>query len=222
MLVRSSRHGGGAGDRAAGLALAAEVTESYISQLFTGKKLPPAPDRTDIYQKMGKFLRFSGGRLAKLAHSQRTEEMKRGLAETPTPLFAEVRDLIVRKCAADRQPQIRATFAKQSFGAFERLVTNSFSISDENCVACLEPLINSWDIDLSTFGMEIVLNQRLVPGQPKKFECVERESADPGEEEPGLVEFLQDDTLSSGITQLEIEFPRRQTFKGKRPNPLYY
>ncbi|PYT48586.1 MAG: XRE family transcriptional regulator, partial [Acidobacteria bacterium] len=28
------------------LATAAEVTESYISQLMTRKKLPPAPDRT--------------------------------------------------------------------------------------------------------------------------------------------------------------------------------
>jgi transcriptional regulator with XRE-family HTH domain len=31
------------------LAAAAEVTESYISQLLTRKKSPPAPDRTDIY-----------------------------------------------------------------------------------------------------------------------------------------------------------------------------
>ena len=33
------------------LAAAAEVTESYISQLLNGKKLPPAPSRTDIYEK---------------------------------------------------------------------------------------------------------------------------------------------------------------------------
>ena len=38
------------------LATAADVTESYISQLLTRKKLPPAPDRTDIYEKMAKFL----------------------------------------------------------------------------------------------------------------------------------------------------------------------
>ncbi len=43
------------------LAAAAEVTESYISQLLTRKKLPPAPDRTDIYEKMGRFLRLSNG-----------------------------------------------------------------------------------------------------------------------------------------------------------------
>jgi len=29
------------------LAKAAQVTQSYISQLLTGKKSPPAPDRTD-------------------------------------------------------------------------------------------------------------------------------------------------------------------------------
>ena len=43
------------------LAAAAQVTESYISQLLTGKKAPPAPDRTDIYDKMESFLRLPAG-----------------------------------------------------------------------------------------------------------------------------------------------------------------
>ena len=55
------------------LAAAAQVTDSYISQLLTGKKLPPDPDRTDIYEKMGKFLKLSNGELAKLARAQRTK-----------------------------------------------------------------------------------------------------------------------------------------------------
>jgi transcriptional regulator with XRE-family HTH domain len=59
------------------LAAAAEVTESYISQLLNRKKLPPAPDRTDIYEKMGKFLKLSSGKLAKLAEIQRREVLKR-------------------------------------------------------------------------------------------------------------------------------------------------
>ena len=37
------------------LAFAAEVTESYISQLLTRKKAPPAPNKTDIYNKMSRF-----------------------------------------------------------------------------------------------------------------------------------------------------------------------
>ena len=39
------------------LAQAAQVTESYISQLLTRTKAPPAPNRTDIYDKMDKFLK---------------------------------------------------------------------------------------------------------------------------------------------------------------------
>ena len=46
------------------LAAAAGVTDSYISQLLTRKKLPPAPDRTDIYAKMGKFLKLPTGKLS--------------------------------------------------------------------------------------------------------------------------------------------------------------
>jgi len=47
------------------LASAAEVTESYISQMLTRKKLPPAPDRTDIYEKMAKFLKLPSDSLPK-------------------------------------------------------------------------------------------------------------------------------------------------------------
>src|SRR6266568_993288 len=95
------------------LAAAAQVTESYISQLLAGKKAPPAPDRTDIYGKMGKFLKLPNGELAKLADLQRREELKRKLADPPTPLFKEVRELVLRKCNPDKQIQIRLIFEKQ-------------------------------------------------------------------------------------------------------------
>lgn len=249
------------------LAAAAEVTESYVSQLLTRKKLPPAPDRTDIYEKMGKFLKLSSGKLAELADAQRREELNRGFEDPAAPLFAEVRELILRKCAPERQEQVRAIFEKQPFGELERLVTlklldvikrvareelesekwlravarlsgrsyeqmrviildfldtDVFHVSGENCVSFLDPLIESWDMDLSTFSMEIVLNQRLVPGHPKKFEFAEREPDHPLEGEPGLAEFLQDATLSGNATRDEIEFLRRLRFQGKRPTPLYY
>jgi predicted transcriptional regulator len=42
------------------LARATAVTESYISQLLTRKKAPPAPNRTDIYDKMGDYSIFAG------------------------------------------------------------------------------------------------------------------------------------------------------------------
>lgn len=249
------------------LAAAAEVTDSYVSQLLTRKKLPPAPDRTDIYEKMGKFLRLSNGELAKLARAERLEKLKRGFEEPPAPLLKDVRELVLRKCAPKRQQQIRAIFDKESFGELERLVTQKlldvvrrvarteldnrqwlhevaqlsgksyeqmrviilefldtdiFNVSNENCVSFLNPLIASWDIDLSTFDMEIALNDRLVPGQPKKFEFVEKEHDGSVEVEPGFTEFLQDATLSSNVTGDEMEFLSRLRFKGKRPGPLYY
>ncbi|MGA7623351.1 MAG: hypothetical protein WCA91_07215, partial [Candidatus Acidiferrales bacterium] len=81
--------------------------------------------------------------------------------------------------------------------------------------------IESWDIDLATFGMEIVLNGRLAPGDPKKFEFVEREPGQP-EEERGLKEFFRDTSLSHGATEEEIEFLKKLRIKGKRPTALYY
>jgi transcriptional regulator with XRE-family HTH domain len=109
------------------LAAAAEVTESYISQLLTRKKLPPAPDRTDIYGKMAEFLKLPSDKLSKLAELQRMEEWKRNLGDPPAPLFKEVRELILRECMPNKEKQIRAIFEKQPFGELERLVTQKLS-----------------------------------------------------------------------------------------------
>ncbi len=61
------------------LAGAAQVTESYISQLLSGRKAPPAPARTDIYDKLEPLLKFPPGELARMAALQRQEEIKRKL-----------------------------------------------------------------------------------------------------------------------------------------------
>jgi len=249
------------------LARAAHVTESYISQLLTRRKAPPAPNRTDIYDRMDKFLKLPSGELAKLADLQRKEELKRELGDEPAPLFHEVRELILRKCDPEKQKHVRAIFEKQPFGELERLVTQTlldvvkrvakdelendywlrmvarlsrrsyeemrvvvlefldtdiFHVSAENCVAFLDPLIESWDIDLATFGLAIVLNHSVVPGQAKRFAFVEQEAEQPVSEEPGLKEFLQDSSLSGSATAKEVEFLKRLRFQGQRPAPLYY
>src|SRR5205814_8830339 len=49
------------------LARAANVTESYVSQILTRKKAPPAPERTDIYDRMDRFLKLPHGQLARVA-----------------------------------------------------------------------------------------------------------------------------------------------------------
>src|SRR5947208_1182688 len=105
------------------LAAAAEVTESYISQLLARKKAPPAPDRTDIYDKIGKFLKLRGGELSKLAYVQRQEALRKKVADPPRPLFREVRELILVKCEPRKRKQIRAIFEKEPFGEIERLIT---------------------------------------------------------------------------------------------------
>ncbi len=248
------------------LATAAEVTESYISQLLTRKKLPPAPDRTDIYEKMAKFLKLPSDRLSKLADHQRREELKRNLGDPPAPLFREIRELILRKCAPDKEKQVRAIFEKQPFGELERFVTQKlldviknvakqelnsenwlhvvarltgrsyeqlrvtlldfldtdvFNLSPENCISFLDPLIESWDVDLTTFGMEIVLNGRIASGDPKRYEFVER-GPDQPEVEPGFKEFLNDSSLSGTASKEEIELLKKLRFNGKRPTPHYY
>jgi len=247
------------------LAAAAEVTESYVSQLLTRKKLPPAPDRTDIYEKMGKLLRLPRGKLSQLADLQRKEELKRNLGDPPAPLFKEVRELILIKCRPNKEKEIRSIFEKQPFGELERLVTQKlldvvkgvakrelesenwlrlvarmsgrqyeevrvtilnfldtdvFNVSTENCVSFLDPLIESWDIDLGAFSMDIVLNRRLAPGYPKRFEFVESEAG--VEEETGFREFLRDASLKGDATPEEIAFLRKLKFSGKRPTALYY
>src|SRR5260370_34983025 len=102
----------------------------------------------------------------------------------------------------------------------EFLETDVFNVSVDNCVSFLDPLVESWDIDLVTFGMGIVLNRRLVPDYAKKFEFVEREPVQP-EEEPGLKKFLRYQSVSVAATEGEIEFLKKLSFNGKRPTRLH-
>jgi transcriptional regulator with XRE-family HTH domain len=249
------------------LAAAAEVTESYISQLLTRKKLPPAPDRTDLDEKVGNRIKLSSGKLGQLDELQRREALKRDFEDPPAPLFQEVRELVLRKCAGGKQKQIQAIFEKQPLGELERLVTQTlldvikrvaneelknekwlrsvarhtgrsyketrvtvlefldtdvFHLSAANCVYFLDPLIDSWDIDLSTFAMDIALNRRLVPRHSKRFAFVETDPDQPSGGEPGLNAFLKDGALSGDLTREEIEFLKRLRVEGKRPTPLYY
>jgi hypothetical protein len=104
----------------------------------------------------------------------------------------------------------------------EFLEADIFNLSAENCVTFLDPLIESWDIDLRTFGMEVVLNPRLAPGRLKRFEFAEQEPLPVVAIEPGFEKFLRDRALSGDATEEEIEFLKGLRFKGKRPAALYY
>jgi hypothetical protein len=102
----------------------------------------------------------------------------------------------------------------------EFLDTDIFHVSAEQCVAFLDPLIASWDLDLATFGLEIILNHRVATEHVRKFEFVERPHGPL--EEPGLREFLQDQSLSGTATGEELEYLKTLRFKNRRPTALYY
>ena len=248
------------------LADAAEVTESYISQLLSRKKMPPAPERTDIYDKLGRLLRLPAGKLAGLADVQRKQELKKKIQSPPAPLFREVRELLLEKCRRDKRRQVRSIFEKESFGDLERLITQKlldvvntvareelkrqnwlrivaresgrsykqmrvavlefldadvFNITPDSCIAFLDPLIVSWDVDLASFGLEIVLNRKIAPAHLKKFEFVE--AGEPSDKEPGLQEFLKDRSLSGDATPQEVEFLKQlRSQNGRQATALYY
>jgi len=105
------------------LAMAVQVTQSFISQLLNRKKKPPSPQRTDIYEKIEKFLKLPTGDLSKLADLQRTQELKRRFEQPSGPLFGEVRELVLRKCKPDKEKELRQIFEKEPFGEIERIVT---------------------------------------------------------------------------------------------------
>jgi len=248
------------------LADAAEVTESYISQLLSRKKMPPAPERTDIYDKLGRFLKLPAGKLAGLADVQRNQELKKKIQSPPVPLFREVRELLLEKCRRDKRRQVRSIFEKESFGDLERLITQKlldvvntvareelkrenwlrivaresgrsykqmrvavlefldadvFNITPDSCIAFLDPLIVSWDVDLASFGLEIVLNRKIAPAHLKKIEFVE--AGEPSDKEPGLQEFLKDRSLSGDATREEVEFLKQlRSQNGRQATALYY
>ena len=249
------------------LAAAAQVTESYISQLLARKKAPPAPGRTDIYEKIGRALKLPSGELSRLADLQRNEELRKRVAEVTRPLFKECRELILRKCDSAPQDEVRRIFEKQPFGELERLVTQKlldvaqgvareeleneewlrlmaqlsnrsyeqvrvailefldtdvFNVSVESCVSFLDPIIDSWDIDLKSFGMVVVPNRRLTAANLKRFEFAEQEPPQPVAIEPGLAQFLKDGSLSGDVTEEEIAFLKALKLRGKRPSPIYY
>ena len=249
------------------LASAAQVTESYISQLLARKKAPPSSGRTDIYEKIGRALRLPPGELSNLADQQRKEELRKKVAEPPRPLFKECRELILRKCDSAKRKEVRRIFEKEPFGELERLVTQKlldvaqgvakeelrreewlrtmaklnhgtyeqirvailefldtdvFNITAESGISFLNPIIDSWDIDLKTFGMEVVLNRRLTTAGRKRFEFAEQEPPRPVAIEPGLKRFLKDASLSGDATEEEIAFLKALQLTGKRPSPIYY
>jgi hypothetical protein len=234
---------------------------------LSGKKAPPAPGRTDIYEKMSEFLKLPGEELTRLAETQRRDELKKRVTEPTDALFKDCRELVLRKCRASMRAEVRRIFEKEPFGVLERLVTqtlldvaqsvakeevqseewlrlmaqlsgrsykqmraaileileaDTFNGSLKNCGSFLDPMIDSWSIDLKSFRMEIRLGSQLAPGRFRRFEFVEQQPQEANVVEEGLKQFLRDKSLSGDVTEEEIEFLMTLRVKGRRPAALYY
>jgi hypothetical protein len=104
----------------------------------------------------------------------------------------------------------------------EFLDEDIFNVSLESSLSFLDPVLESWDIDLATFALEIVLNRRIISEPVKRFEFMEREFERAPDVEPGFGEFLEDVSLSGTATEGELAFLARLAFKDRRPRALYY
>jgi len=206
------------------LAHAANVTESYVSQLLTHKKAPPAPERTDIYNRMDRFLKLPQGELARVAEAHHKDELKRRLGEV-APLFPELRELILRKCVPAQLDGVRPIIDGQSFGELERLVAQTLlqtthlagdimHVTPKQRTR-LDAMIASWEWDPGTFAVTVSFKT----GEHKRFEYVERGN---GDQEKGLAEFLREPLLSGAATAEELTFLKSLRFKDRRPTALYY
>jgi len=177
---------------------------------------------------MDRFLKLRPGELARVAELVRIQELKHKLGDRPEPLLPHVRALILRTCRPEHAKPIGAIIERQPFGEIERLVARKLldvaglgvDILDLTTkhVELLGTRIESWDIDLATFSLEIVLRRRVASERVRRFAFVERDA----EPQPGLQKFLADPSLSGTATPYEIEFLTGLRFQGRHPTALYY
>lgn len=195
------------------LAIAAGVTESYISQLLARKKLPPAPARSEIYEKIGSYLQLPNGELTRLADLQRLSELKRRAGEVPQPLDEHKRKVLLSKCSESNREDLKRIFEKDAYGEVESLVTQTIH-SVLGREEDIETGLRSWHLDLKSFALDLVLT-----GGKKQFHFIE--SVD-DRIEAGFEQFRRDKSLSGDITKEEFDFLKGLRFPNRRPTAIYY
>jgi len=83
------------------LAEAVQLPLEYIEGLISGKRRPPQPGWTDLYDRMTQYLKFGRNDLAAAAIAERAER-----AEAPRRADPRVRDLVLSLC----EPQTASSF----------------------------------------------------------------------------------------------------------------
>jgi hypothetical protein len=177
------------------LAEAVEVPAHYVTELISGRRRPPLPARTDVYEKMTRFLRLGRTDLADCAEAERAETGK----DTRSP-NAQVQDQILELCDAETATRLRhrarsdnaemvdligrvldvvqgnahrtlnaqiplriaatrtgATYPETRLRVLEFLDTSPATLTLEDLVEFVRPQIASWDVDLDSGVLRVVL-----------------------------------------------------------------
>jgi hypothetical protein len=180
------------------LAEAMQVPESYIADLLAGRRRPPAPGRTDVYDRMTKFLRLHRNELSTSARAEREEDtgghrrpdqkVRKLLLDLcePTRARALSRRLTEKKgdpaleiIIAQRLLEVAQGFVRRQLDDevgirvaanregcthidmrlrlidFLDVTADSLTVTDHEVY--VRPRIATWDIDLETHAMKIVL-----------------------------------------------------------------
>ncbi len=99
------------------LAEAAEVPEQYITDLLTGRRRPPAPGRTDLYERMTKFLRLHRNDLSACARAERVDVESK---QRPHPM---VRQRLMQLCEPGKARVLDRRLAQKGSAPLDRLIT---------------------------------------------------------------------------------------------------
>jgi hypothetical protein len=99
------------------LAEAVQVPEAYIADLLAGRRRPPAPSRSDVYDRMTRFLRLHRNDLPMCAQVERADD---GAAtRAPSPV---VRALLLELCDPTRARLVRRRLAGKMGTALAALI----------------------------------------------------------------------------------------------------
>jgi hypothetical protein len=129
----------------------------------------------------------------------------------------------------DNEPWLRAaarpggrSVEEMRVVVLEFLDADLLHVSADHCATFLDPLIESWDVDLGTFRLDVVLDEALAGVRVKRFEFLERDAAEPGSDAAGFREFLDSPALSGTANDAELAWLRRLRFSDRHPTALYY
>ena len=177
------------------LAGAIEVPGRYVKELLAGRRRPPLPARTDVYEKMTRFLKLGRTDLTETATAERAEA-----GDDKGPPDEEVRDQMLELCEAQTAGKLRRrarndhaelvdllgrvldvaqgsacrtltdqiplriaasrsgeSYPEMRLRVLEFLDTSPATLTMDNLVQFIRPLIEVWDVDLENNVLKVVL-----------------------------------------------------------------